>query len=108
MTDDYETVEEGRVIRFDRIGVSVPDPSDGVVGVEGAGVLDEDLVVEGNDTTRRTTLNFVKFAKPRACATTAAGAPFPAIGTSAREAAGCGAAFARRRARQWASICAGE
>lgn len=79
-----------------------------MVGVEGAGVLDEDLVVEGNDTTRRTTLNFVKFAKPQACATTAAGAPFPAIGTSAREAAGCGAAFARRRARQWASICAGE
>jgi hypothetical protein len=93
VTDDNKTVEEGRVIRFDRIGVSVPDPSDGVVGVEGAGVLDEDLVVEGNDTTRQTTLNFVKFAKPRACATTAAG---------------CDAAFARRRARQWASICAGE
>jgi hypothetical protein len=54
------------VVRFERIGVSVPDPNNGVVRVEGVGALEEDLVAEGNDTVRRTALKFMMFTKHRA------------------------------------------
>ena len=42
------------MVRFDRIGVSDPGPSNGVVGVDGAGVLEDDLEAEGNDIVQRT------------------------------------------------------
>jgi hypothetical protein len=59
----------GRAVRLDKIGVSGVDAS--VIGVVGAGVLEEDRDTEGNDTVRLAVLRLVKRAKPRACACTA-------------------------------------
>lgn len=55
-------------MRSDKIGVSGLHLNAGGVGAVGAGVLEEDRDIEGNDTVHLAVLRLVKCAKPRACA----------------------------------------
>jgi len=56
---------------LDKIGVSGILPDAGVVGIVGAGVLEEDRDKEGNVTLRLAVPTLVRCARPRACACTA-------------------------------------
>ena len=54
----------GRAIRLDKIGISGVLSDTGVVGIVGAGVLEDNWHTDGDDIVRLGVLKLVKCAKP--------------------------------------------